>query len=334
MGCGRFAYFLLAPPGEGKTVKLVDFAKGASLRRLADDLEKGGVLGSARLFVLYARLRGAASKVQAGSYQFSDALRPGDILRMLVTGEVYEKRFAAPEGYSMYQLAELLEGRGFFPKEDFLRQCTNPALLRELGIKGKSAEGFLFPSTYNLARIEDPAALVRTMAEQFHKVYTERFAPLERGSGLSRQQLVTLASMVEKEAIVPAERPIIASVFHNRLRKGMPLQSDPTAVYGVRAFAGKVSKQDIQRNSPYNTYLIRGLPPGPIGNPGSGAIEAVLQPARTSYYYFVAKNDGTHHFSATLDEHNRAVRIYLKGAPGNGAGLHYQNDRPNITRRR
>ena len=143
-----------------------------------------------------------------------------------------------------------------------------------------------------------------------------------------------LASIVEREAVVPQEKPIIASVFLNRLKKGMPLQSDPTATYGIRAFGGKVSGTDVRRDSPYNTYMINGLPPGPIGNPGAEAIEAVLQPAATGYYYFVAKKDGTHHFSLNLDEHNRAVQMYLKGGASQAGSPEYKNDHPNITGRR
>jgi UPF0755 protein len=147
---------------------------------------------------------------------------------------------------------------------------------------------------------------------QFDKDYGQKFADRAKSLGISRCALITLASIIEKEAVVPSERPLIASVFNNRLSRGIPLQSDPTAVYGIRAFAGKVSKLDIMRPSPYNTYLIGGLPPGPIGNPGSAAIEAAITPASTGYYYFVARKDGTHYFSATLEEHNRAVRKYLR----------------------
>jgi UPF0755 protein len=309
----RFGIFVNFPRGDGQVVRVVDFAKGSSLRRFADELASQGVIGSARLFQVYARLRGVSNKVQAGTYQLSDGMTPAEILRKLVAGEVYEKRFSLPEGYSIYQVAEMLEARGFFKSSEFLNACRNVELLRALGIKGESVEGYLYPGTYNLLKVEDAAALVKLMAAQFTRVYQERFAALEKSSQLTRRQIITLASMVEKEAVAAEEKPLIASVFLNRLKKGMPLQSDPTAVYGVRAFGGKVSGSDVRRNTAYNTYVISGLPPGPIGNPADGAIAAVFKPAATGYYYFVAKNDGTHHFSATLDEHNRAVNLYLKG---------------------
>jgi len=150
------------------------------------------------------------------------------------------------------------------------------------------------------------------MVTQFHSTYNLKYSQQAKSRGLLDREVITLASMIEKEAVVPAERPIIASVFLNRLKKGMPLQSDPTSVYGIRAFAGKISKKDILRDTPYNTYRIQSLPPGPIGNPGEESIEAVLFPAQTDYLYFVARKDGTHHFSASLDEHTRAIEKYLK----------------------
>lgn len=335
----RFGAFLTTPPGTGKQSGLFDFEHGLSLKRIASELEKGRIISSARLFVLYATLHGDAEKLKAGTYQFNDGLKPGEVLRRMVAGEVCVTRFAVPEGYSVFQIGELLEARGIFKKAAFLKQCKSPSLLRELGIPGKSVEGYLHPSTYDITPKMNEADFIRLMAGQFEKVNGEAFAHRVKGTGMSREEVITLASMIEKEAVVPGERPLIASVFLNRLKKKMRLQSDPTAVYGVRAFAGAVTKQDIMRNSPYNTYLIDGLPPGPIGNPGSQAIEAVLNPARTGYLYFVAKKDGTHFFSATLEQHNKAVQTYLRSSAALGgkssetiAGYHH--DRPNLTGRR
>lgn len=334
LGAARYAFFIFAPAGEGRTVRIVNFTKGGSLKNLAGELEAEGIIASAPLFVLYARLNGTAGKAQAGTYRFSDAMAPPEILRKLVTGDVFEKRFAVPEGYSIYQLAEMLDSRGYFKKKAFLEACRDPRLLEELGISGPSVEGYLYPSTYNLTKVDDPADMIRQMASQFRKIYGGRFSAAEKKSRLSREQIITLASIVEKEAVAPEEKPIIASVFLNRIKKGMPLQSDPTATYGIRAFGGKVSASDVRRDSPYNTYLIRGLPPGPIGNPGADAIEAVLKPAATRYYYFVARKDGTHQFSRSLGEHNRAVQLYLKGGAQQSGSPELKNDRPNITGRR
>lgn len=330
--CGGAARFLLTPPGTGEKVVLADFAKGSSLQRFAETLEKKGVIRSPRLFVLYARLHGDDARLQAGTYRFTDALTPAEILRKMVLGEVYEQRFAVPEGYSVYQVAELLEGRKIFPRDRFLAACFDGKLLASLRLPGRSVEGYLYPSTYGIRPGMDEAAVIRLMVENFNRNAAGLFPSGGTGSGLSRHQVVTLASMVEKEAVVASEQPLIASVFLNRLRKGMPLQSDPTAVYGVRAFAGKVKKADIMRDSPYNTYRIKGLPPGPIGNPGSKAIDAVLKPATSPYLYFVAKNDGTHFFSTSLEEHNRAVRTYLKG--NQQPVTEIRNDKPHIAGRR
>ncbi|KAF0219467.1 MAG: hypothetical protein FD174_1927 [Geobacteraceae bacterium] len=335
----RLSRFLTIAPGPGKTVQLFDFEHGYSLKKIADELENKRIISSAGLFMLYARLHGDDGKLKAGTYRFHDGLKPGEVLRRMVAGEIYAQRFAVPEGYSVFQIGDLLEGRGLFKKAAFLKQCTNPTLLKELAITAKSVEGYLYPCTYDITPKMSEADFIRQTVEQFEKVCEQKFAPRLKAAGMSRHVVITLASMIEKEAREPSERPLIASVFHNRLKKGMRLQSDPTAVYGVRAFAGTVSKQDILRHTPYNTYLISGLPPGPIGNPGSQAIEAVLNPAKTDYLYFVAKRDGTHYFSATLEQHNKAVQTYLRSSATSGiktsetlAGYH--DDRPALTGRR
>jgi len=302
--------FLLAPTGNGKIVRIVSFPAGSGIKRLADDLKQGGFIRSTWHFIIVSRLRGQAHCLKAGDYRFTDAMSITDILRKVVNGDVDFQRFTLPEGYSIYQAAELLEQQHHLSREDFLKACTDPQLLTRLGIRAASAEGYLYPATYNFSQGETAEQLVAQMAAHFEKNYPAITG--NAATGRSRHEIVTLASIIEKEAILPAERPLISSVFHNRLRIGMPLQSDPTAVYGVRAFCGTVTKADIKRFSPYNTYLHSGLPPGPIGNPGADALKAALHPADTPYLYFVARQDGTHQFSRTLQEHNQAVQKYLK----------------------
>ena len=303
---------LFVPPGDGSKVRDISFPPGSGIRKLASELKAGGIIHSSWHFILVTRLRGQAHRLKAGDYRFNNGMTPAVILDKLVAGDVDFRKFVLPEGYSIHQAAELLEQKGYFKKTDFLEKCQDPALLNRLGLNGATVEGYLYPATYNLSRNGTEEQLIDQMVGQFEK----RYADVTRAAGgvtvLSRHQVVTLASLIEKEAVVSEEKPLISSVFHNRLRIGMPLQSDPTAVYGVRAFAGKVTKTDIERPSPYNTYLIKGLPPGPIGNPGMEAIRAALNPASTPYLYFVARQDGTHQFSRVLDEHNRAVRRYLK----------------------
>jgi UPF0755 protein len=329
----RFGLFLAIPPGDGKNVQLFDFGQRQSLKKIAATLEERKIVTSAGLFVFYARLRHDDARVKAGYYQFNDGMSPAEVLRRMVAGEVYVHRFTVPEGYSIYQIADLLAGRNLLGKEEFLRECFSKPLLHDLGIGGESVEGYLYPSTYDITPQMTAAELIRLMVAQFDKVYAREFAPRAQAAHRSTREVLTLASLIEKEAMRPEEQPLIASVFRNRLKVGMPLQSDPTAVYGVRASAGNITKEDVMRATPYNTYLIRGLPPGPIGNPGSGAIEAALRPSATNYFYFVAKKDGTHFFSASLAEHNNAVRKYLKSASSRPLA-EYRNDYPSLTRGR
>lgn len=276
------------------------------------------MVSDARLFTLYARAMGGASRVKAGFYLFHDGMRPGTILDKMLEGDVYQRLFALPEGYSSHQVAEMLEKRGIFRRERFLAACRDRLLLAELGIRASSAEGYLFPGSYNILPGRTEHEVVREMVQRQLELLNGGLDARGRGRGLSVHELLTLASMVEKEAVLPAEKPLIAAVFHNRLKLGMRLQSDPTALYGVRAFAGKVSRDDILKKTPYNTYLIPALPPGPIGNPGQEAIEAVLNPPPVPYLYFVGRGDGSHQFSSDLASHNEAVQRYLK-LPGAAA---------------
>lgn len=319
--CVRASFLLLLgwylvctfiPPVKGGIVRDVSFPPGSGIRKLAAELKQDGVIRSAWHFMLLARLRGQAHRLKAGDYRFTDAMTPGDILRKLATGDVDYRRFTLPEGYSVYQAAEMLEQKGYFKRDAFLAACRDANLLERLGIRAASVEGYLFPATYNLAHNGTEEQLIAQMVARFRKVYASMTAEEQAQGCLPPNEIVILASIIEKEAVSAEEKPLISSVFYNRMRLGMPLQSDPTAVYGVRAFSGKVTKADICRRSPYNTYLVRGLPPGPIGNPGADALRAALHPAHNDYLYFVARQDGTHYFSRTLGEHNQAVARYLK----------------------
>ncbi len=302
---------LFVPPGQGTLVSDVSFPAGSGIRRLATELKGRGVIRSSWHFIILTRLRGDAHRLKAGEYRFNDGMTPDTILGKIVAGDVDFRKFALPEGYSIYQVAELLGQKGYVNRDTFLEKCRDRALLSRLEIRGESVEGYLYPATYNIARNSSEEQLIEQMVGQFRKVWGER-ETMDGAGTLSRQEIVTLASIIEKEAVIPDERPRIASVFLNRLKVGMPLQSDPTAVYGLRAFGGKVTRADVLRKSPYNTYTIKGLPPGPIGNPGIDAIRAVLKPEKTDFFYFVARQNGSHYFSRSLAEHNRAVNTYLK----------------------
>lgn len=308
---GWYLLFLYLPAGEASRVYGLTVPKGAGFAGIANELKQAGVIRSSLHLRLVARLRGLDRRMQTGDYRISSAMLPAQILEKLASGQTDACKFTLPEGYSIYQAAELLQKQGVFDRAAFLEACSDRVLLAGLGISAKSAEGYLFPGTYQIGFQMDEAGLVTEMVRAFrHK--TEGLKPLLEARQTTIEKVVILASIVEREAVSSEEKPLIASVFLNRLRIGMPLQSDPTAIYGVKVFGGTVTKQDLQRNSLYNTYKVKGLPVGPIGNPGLEAMQAVLQPASTDYLYFVARKNGTHQFSRTLSEHNQGVERFLK----------------------
>jgi UPF0755 protein len=306
-----YLLLLYVPAGDGARVYGLTVPRGAGFASVAQELKQAGLIRSSLHLRLVARLRGLDRKVQTGDYRISNAMLPVQILEKLANGQTDACKFTLPEGYTMYQAAELMEKQGIFDRKKFLSACENRVLLQELGIDAKTVEGYLFPGTYSVGFHMDEQGMVTEMVREFRRRLDGVKALLD-ASHLSLGQVVTLASMIEREAVSSEEKPLIASVFLNRLRIGMPLQSDPTAIYGVRVFGGTVTRQDLQRDSPYNTYRIKGLPVGPIGNPGLEALQAVLQPARTDYLYFVARKNGTHQFSRTLAEHNQGVNRFLK----------------------
>jgi UPF0755 protein len=306
-----YLFLLYLPAGEGTRVYGLTVPKGAGLSSVSKELKQAGVIRSSLHLRLVARLKGLDHRMQAGDYRISAAMVPVEILEKLANGQTDACKFTLPEGYSIYQAAELLQKQGVFDSARFLAVCSNRELLDALGINAITVEGYLYPGTYSIGFQMDETGLVTEMVREFrHR--TDMLKSRIDSSGRSLEQVLVLASMIEREAVSAEEKPLIASVFLNRLRIGMPLQSDPTAIYGVRVFGGTVTKKDLQRRSLYNTYQIKGLPLGPIGNPGIDSLQAVLQPAKTDYLYFVARKDGTHQFSRTLAEHNQGVNRFLK----------------------
>lgn len=209
-----------------------------------------------------------------------------------------------------YFVWQALERAGLVSAEAFLQAASDPGLIESLGIEGYPFEGYLFPETYNFPKGVTAEQIIKKMVDHFRSVFTPAWTERAHAMGFTIHQVVTLASIVEKETSKPEERPLIASVFLNRLKRRMRLESDPTVIYGIKDFDGNLTRKDLRTMSPYNTYRIKGLPPGPIANPGRASIEAVLYPSEEPYLYFVSKNDGSHHFSPTLREHNRMVRRY------------------------
>lgn len=302
-----------ALPGEEVVVEV---PKGASLSRVGRLLEEKGVISSRLVFKLVAMIRGEQRKIQAGEYVLKAGSDAGDVLDQLISGRTRTFPLTIPEGYNIYQVASLLDQSGLVGRDDFLTLAGNQDLLRELGIRGPSLEGYLFPDTYFLKTAEknDPKLLIRRMVKRFRDVYDKHVKPTAEKYQWEMADVVTLASLIEKEAR-QAEHALVSAVFHNRLRKKMLLQCDPTVIYGIKPMGSKITRKDLQRKHPYNTYQNQGLPPGPIANPGKASLVAAVKPAREDYLYFVAKNDGTHHFSKTLREHINNVNKYQRSRP-------------------
>jgi UPF0755 protein len=309
------AYSLAKEPYRGYAGDEIFFQveKGASGTRIGEALEEQGIIRDRRLFLLALRLREDGKTAQAGEYRFLEPLSTFDVLEKLVSGDTYSFPVTVPEGLNLSETSVLLASKGLAEESAIRRAFEEGALIAEIDSEAKSLEGYLYPTTYRFPRTVAPAELAQAMVSQFQQVFDEDRRRLAASRGLSIREVVTLASVIEKETGLPEERAVIASVFWNRLRIGMPLQSDPTIIYALELagrFDGNLRRADLELDSPYNTYRFPGLPPGPIASPGEASIEAVLRPADTRYLYFVSKNDGSHHFSASYSEHMDAVRRY------------------------
>jgi UPF0755 protein len=273
------------------------------------------IISENNYFSVLTMLTGSAKKLRAGEYRLKTGQSPLAIIEILKKGKVLYRQVTLPEGVSTAEIADILEVDGWIDREQFWSLANDPELLADFGIHGSSVEGYLFPDTYNFSKgQQDEKGIIRMMVNRHFQVYQE----LQQGMvanqhNLTHHEIITLAAIVEKETYLAKERPLVASVFLNRLEKNMRLQADPTVRYGNTGINGPLRKSELKRKTPYNTYIITGLPPGPISNPGEAAIQAVMFPARTDFLYFVSKNNGSHHFSRTLKEHNRAVARYRDG---------------------
>jgi UPF0755 protein len=302
-----FAYMFLAASPQSGIVE-IRIEQGEPFSAVVRKLRDHKVVTNERLFSLWARYSGLEKKIHWGLYRFELPLSPSEVLNRMVQGKGIFQRVTIPEGLTVKEVADLLAKMGIVREEQFLAAAHDPELLSTLGLQDKGIEGYLFPSTYNFIPETPPREIVLKMAEQFRK-NVEPLAGL-RKEGLTPHAIVTLASIIEKETGVEAERPLVSAVFHNRLKLKMPLQSDPTVIYGLKDFNGNLTRKDLNASSPYNTYRIPALPPGPICNPGLSSLKAALYPAAAPFLYFVSKNDGTHLFSESLESHSQAVKTY------------------------
>ncbi len=285
---------------------------GTSGRKIIKELAKRLNLDKTDFekFYLVLKISGYDRKLKPGEYKIPLYSTPSDILTQIFKGQVITYTLTIPEGSTIYEIAEKLERLKLAKKEEVLKLVKNPSFIKSLGLEVPSLEGYLFPNTYIFTRHDNLTTIISTMVREFKKRFKPEWVSIAKDMGFTVHQVVTLASIVEKEATRDEERPIIAGVFINRLKIGMPLQSDPTAVYDIPDFKGPIRKSHLQRESPYNTYIIKGLPPSPICNPGLASIKAVLFYKKVPYLYFVSKGDGTHFFSKTYNEHLKYIQIF------------------------
>ncbi len=306
-----FTLACASPPGDGE-VERVSVPAGATMRAVADSLEAHGLLSSRRWFMLQARLRGVDRAIKPGVYEFVQGTSTGELLDQLRRGDAVRFRVTLPEGGTIYDLARSAEARLGIPRDSVLAAARDTSLRNRFGTSGPSVEGWLLPETFDFGGLVSANEVLIRFLEARRVAWDSSWSRRAASDSLDDRALLTLASIVEAEALDPAERPTIAAVYRNRLRIGMALQADPTIQYGYLVSQGarrpRLFNTDYEFPSPWNTYLHPGLPPGPIGNPTGEAIEAVLSPAPVPYLYFVADSSGRHRFSTTYDEHLEAIR--------------------------
>lgn len=298
--------FQVAIPSRDFEPQILRIEKGTSLTQLADTLCRRGLITSRTAFVLWARLTGQERRIQAGCYRFVRPLPLDELLRNLKSGGILTVNVTVPEGYTVAQIAELLAERISVNRVDFLGLSHEPSLCRALGIPRPNLEGYLFPDTYNFYEGQPPTEVIRTMVHRFGEVFGDSLQARANQLGFSPDQIVILASIIEGEAGLDNERPLVSAVFHNRIRLGRALESCATVEYVLPKHKERLTLEDIRVSSPYNTYEHVGLPPAPICCPGRKSILAALYPARMDYLYFVSRGDGGHVFSRTAEEHARA----------------------------
>ncbi len=302
--------FLRLPGGTPIEPTVIEIPAGTNAMAISNLLHAKGVISDPQAFFWLCRFRSASSRLQAGEYAFSTPMTPDQVLEKLIRGRVVLHRVTIPEGSTIRDISRLLEEAGLARAAEINSLAHDNAFIESLGMKLPSLEGYLFPETYHFPRSQSARTILKGMVQQFRERFTDEMNRRASEVRMSLHEAVILASIVEREAAVDEERPLVAAVFLNRLSRNMPLQSDPTAVYDMEDFSGPITAAHLKRQSPYNTYQIKGLPVGPICNPGMRSLESVLHPASVPYLYFVSNHDGTHLFSSTLSEHQEAVSLY------------------------
>lgn len=304
-----FVFWITPAAKTGKEV-VVQVPQGSSFVSASRLLYDARIIRSVKLFVMVGKVRGLSGRIQAGELGFRTDMTPGEVLDVLSRGKAVLYKVTVPEGFTVKQIAELLEKQELADYDRILSLANDPGFARSLGVPANRLEGFLFPDTYSWPKGTSEEFILKRMVEHYKKVFSDEMRAKAMEVGMTEFEVVTLASIVERETGSPDERRLVSAVFHNRLKKRYRLQSDPTVIYGLDEFDGDLKKSHLRKDTPYNTYTRLGLPAGPIANPGAESIMAAISPANVPYLYFVARGDGTHVFSNTLVEHNAAVRKY------------------------
>jgi len=315
IGAGAWFYSSVQRPYQGFEggEQFVEIPQGTGTAAMARRLADAGVVQSPEVFRLAVWLKGSGRRLQAGEYRFDRPMSPAEVVDKLSRGEVYVRAITFREGLTIWEMAPVFENAGFGSAKDFIAATKDTTLVAEIDPTARDLEGYLFPDTYTLPRGVTAAQLVEQMVRQFLRILTPELKQQAAARGLTVRELVTLASLVEKETAKPDERTIVAGVYTNRLRIGMGLQCDPTVIYALMLegrYDGNIRRADLRIDSPYNTYRYAGLPPGPIAAPGAASLHAAANPADVPYFYFVSRNDGSHVFSTTYEEHSRKVYEY------------------------
>jgi len=305
-----FLNYTVSPSDNKSKTSTVIIPRGSGFLKVTDILYKAGIIKYRPFFCLLAVLENAPKRIKAGEYELVSSMSPIEIIDKLVRGDIKRYPVLIPEDITLREITAHLVSLGLVNEGEFMTLASDPSFLVSLGIDGATVEGYLYPDTYTFNRAMGAREIIETMVHQFWKKVTPEMINRAGELGLTVSEFVTLASIIGKESGLSDEKLIVSAVFHNRLKKGMKLQSDPTAVYDVKYFDGNIKRSDLRRNIPHNTYKISGLPPSPIANPGIDSLYAALWPADVDYLYFVSKNDGSHHFSPNLTAHHKAVLKY------------------------